>query len=372
MVARPAPSQRTVRHLVAPLLTTAAATPGANRYRKRFPALAHLWCLVFHVLWGSTSLRQTHAQLGASTRWWHRWGMDRWISFSQLARASTSRPAACVETLLTEAVAVAHRHPIADPLWHKLRRVVALDSTFLRLSAQLSPWSVHGGFAPGLRLQTSYDLARHLPVPLRLTTAVTNDHTALAETDLTPWQGWTLLCDLGYYGHRQFQRLRAAGVHFITRLNVQAVYTILAQQQVPLGPTPDGDVLLADYTVTLGSPRNRRGAVLPKLRIVISQNRSGVVHHFLTDRRDLTATEIVALYRKRWQIELFFRWLKHQLGGIRPLGHSRAAVWLTILLTIAVAVLLLVLEADRPACVSRISWLRATGHVLLLAILDDG
>jgi len=371
MVARPAPSHRHVRRLVTPLIAAAAATPGADRYRKRFTATAHLWVLLLHVLWGSASLRQTHARLTTSPRWWQQWGMPCWISFSQLARSSTSRPAACAETLVAEAVACAQRHPTADPLWHKLRRVVALDSTFLRLSGTLCPWSRHGKFAPGMRLQCALAVADHIPAPLRLSLANINDHTALAQADLTPWRGWTVLCDLGYYGHQQFQRLRAAGVSFVTRLHPQASYRITAQRPVPSGPTPDGDVLLADWLVTLGSPNNRRGAVLPKLRIVISQNRRGTIHRFLTDRTDLTATEIVRLYRQRWQIELFFRWLKRQLEASTPLGHSRTAVWLTILLTIAVAILLLALDPDRPASVSRSSWLRAIGELLLLALIDD-
>lgn len=370
MVARSAPGQRQIRRLVAPLIASAAATDGADRYRKRFTAKAPLWVVLFHGLWGSPSLRQTHARLAVSTRWWHRWAMSGPVSFSQLARSSTSRPSACVETLLAETIAVARRQPTSNPLWHKLRRVAALDSTFLRLSAELSPWSQHGRFTPGVRLQCALDLAAHLPHPFRLTVADTNDHTALWELDLAPWRGWTLLCDLGYYGHHQVARLRTHGVHVITRLHPQAHYVITAQHRVPIGPTPDGDVLLADATVTLGSPNNRRGTVLPGMRMVINRNPQGAVQRFVTDRHDLTATEVVQLYRKRWQIELFFRWLKHQLGVLHPLGQSRAAVWLTLLMAIIVVLLLTVREAARPASISRMSWAQSTASALLLAIPD--
>lgn len=370
MVARPTLSQRALRRRLDPLIATAAATPGADRYRKTFTATAHLWVLLLHVLWGSPSLRRTHARLTTSTRWWHRWGMDAWISFSQLARSSTSRPTACVETLLAETIAEVRRHPSPDPLWHKLRRVVVLDSTFLRLSAALSPWSQHGAAVPGMRAQIALALAGRIPRLVRLSGTETNDHAALAAADLAPWHGWTLLIDLGYYGHQQFARLRDAGVHVITRLHDQAAYTITAQHPVPLGVTPDGDEVLADYRVTLGSPNNRRGAVLRDMRVVISRNATGTVQQFLTDRHDLTATEVAQLYRKRWQIELFFRWLKRQLGAITPLGHSRTAVWLTILLVLIVAVLMLLLEPLRPPSVSRISWVEAVGHILILAIMD--
>lgn len=70
---------------------------------------------------------------------------------------------------------------------------------------------------------------------------------------------------------------------------------------------------------------------------------------------------LVQLYRYRWQIERFFRFLKHQLGLTQPLGTSRAAVWLSIVLAAIVAVLLALGERDRPRAISRIAWLRAFG-----------
>lgn len=365
-------SQRRIRRTLDPLVAQAAATPGADRYRKHFPAFAHLWVLLLHVLWGSPSLRITHARLTADVRWWQRWGMTSWISLSPLARSSSSRPSGCVEALLAAVVETARRQPVANPLWYKLRRVVVLDSTFVRLSATTSPWSVHGGAAPGTRLQTLLELGSQIPTPLRLTLADINDHTALSELELSPWQGWTLVVDRGYYGHQQFARLIAAGVHVIARFNEQASYRLIRQRQVPTGRTPDGDEILADWTIDLGSPNNRRGAVVPNLRLVTSRNARGVIHRFVTDRHDLTATEIVQLYRKRWQIELFFRWLKQQLGLIRPLGESREAVWLTILIVMVVALLVLLLEVDRPRSLSRVAWLHHIAMLLLSATIDDG
>lgn len=365
-------SHRRIRRTLAPLVAEAAATPDADRYRKRFPARAHLWILLLHVLWGSPSLRITHASLGASHRWWQRWGMPTWISFSQLARSSSSRPSDCLEHLLAAVVETVRSQPMPDPLWYKLRRVAVLDSTFLRLSAQLSPWSVHGGFAPGIRLQALLELGSQIPAQLRMTLADSNDHSALWELDLSPWRGWTLVLDRGYYGHQQFARLLVAGVHLLARFNEQAAYTILVHHAVPIGRTPDGDEILGDWTIQLGSPNNRRGTVLPRVRLVTSRTRRGVSYRVVTDRHDLTATEVVQLYRKRWQIELFFRWLKRQLGLIRPLGRSRAAVWMTILIVIIVALIALLLEIDRPNGVSRVAWMHHAVLALLVDTIEDG
>lgn len=371
MVASSAPSPRHIRRRLRPVVERAAATPGADRYRKRFPTLAHLWTLILHVLWGSPSLRRTHARLDVNPRWWQQWGMTCWISLSQLARSSTSRPSACVEAMLTEVMAAARRQQRADPLWDTLNTMAVLDSTFLRLSAKLSPWSVHGDHVAGVRVQTALELGSRIPTMLQMHLADINDVAALAALDLTEWHGWTMVFDRGYYAHQQFARLCAAGVHFIVRCNEQAVYQITAQHPVPAGTTPAGDTIVADATMTLGSSRNRKGKVLKGMRLVTSRNARGVEHRVITDRHDLTALEVVQLYRQRWQIELLFRWLKQQLGVIRPLGRSRAAVWLTILMVLIVALIALLLETIRPKRVSRIAWLDQFAQTLTLKPIDD-
>lgn len=123
--------------------------------------------------------------------------------------------------------------------------------------------------------------------------------------------------------------------------------------------TPQADVIVSDQTIALGSPNNRTGAVLENIRLVTTNNEKGEVRTVITDRYDLTAAEVVMLYRMRWQIELFFRWLKRQLGAIRAFGTSREAVWLTILLCAIVAVMAMLSEERRPKGVTRVSWLRA-------------
>ena len=230
----PAPSAgRHLRRRLAPAVRRAATTPGADRYRKHFPATAHLWLLVLHGLLGFPSLRQAHAALAIVPGLFARLGLTQGLSLSQLARSSTSRPAACFERLATSLIAQARHTVSPDPSWRLLRKVQIVDSTFITLSAQLSPWSQHGGHTPGVRVHTSFDPARQLPTSVWLSGAETNDHDALKGTDLTSYRGWTLVLDLGYYGHAQFGRLRAAGVSFLSRVHPQARYAVTAGRAVP-------------------------------------------------------------------------------------------------------------------------------------------
>ena len=354
MLSRPTLLSRRLRRLLTPAVQRAASVPGADRYRKHFPAAAHLWILLSHGVSASPSLRQTHAQLDLVEHGWAQVGLDQRVSLSQLARSTTSRPSACLEHLFTD---LADQVPLGD---HPVTETPVLlrDGTFLELSGKLSPWCRYGQHTPGIRLQLDYDLVATIPTALHLTLADTHDARTLAEQDLHPLAGWTLIIDLGYYGHRQFQRLRDHDVEFLCPLHQQARVEATTQHAVNDTPTEAGDTIVADETITLGSPNNRNGAVLPNLRLVTSQNATGETHHLVTSRHDLSAQDVVMLYRQRWQIELFFRWLKRHLGMLHPLGTSPEAVWATILLAAIVAILAVLLDDLRPASVSAIAWLR--------------
>jgi hypothetical protein len=363
---------RRLRRRLRPLVAQAAATPDADRYRKHVPAAAHLWSLRFPVLDGADRLRQTHSRLAAVPHVFRRLGLRRGISRSQLARSSTSRDPACFARLLTDRVALARPVAARDPAWRALAKVQAVDRTFRRLTAKLSPWSRAGGHVPGVRLHRGLDLAGLIPAALQLSLAKTHDAAAFDRRDLSPLAGWTLLIDLGDYGHARFARLREAGVAFVCPLQAQASSHVTAERPVSAPPTAAGDVVLADQEITLGSANNRKGAVLPTLRLVTSRNAAGVVRRFGTDRHDLTAAEVVTLSRQRWPIERFFRWLTYQLKATHLFGTSREAVWLTVLVCAIVAVLLLLIDAERPPGQSHVEWLRGVASALQTAVTDSG
>jgi hypothetical protein len=379
---------RRLRRIIQPLLVQAVSDPlhAADRYRKRFSATSHAWILILHIMRGGTSLRQSHAEFGADAHLRRRLGLSNWISLSQLARSSTSRPCACFQSLLTQLIEKTRTDPLISRVarlkakqqqdldWGVLQQVKAIDSTFLGLSAKLSPWSCVGKHPPGVRVQVELDLALKIPDTLYMSGTDLVDQNALRRLcedpqELERLRGWTLIMDLGYYAHRHFKSLLGAGVHFLGKVHPQASYVVSATQHVEQKKgwrdTRD-DQVLEDHTITLGSPNNRNGAVLQKMRLVISRNPQGKECRLVTSRHDLEAWEVVELYRKRWQIELFFRWVKRQLGAIQPLGYSRQAVWLTVLVGAIVALLWLLIESWQlqPPAMSRISWLRAVGTAL--------
>src|SRR5215210_1356841 len=380
MIPDSAPFGRRLFRQVQPLIEDATHEHKADRYRKKFRATSHIWLMAMHLATGSGSLRQTHTRFGAQPHLRRRLCLPEWISLSQLARSSTSRSPEALLSLITSLTAQLRDAPLfvsrcTDQEWKALNKVRAIDSTFLALSAKLSAWSVHGRHKAGARVQCSLDIASRIPQVLCLTTASTNDHTALWEQDLTgeEWEGWTLIVDLGYYGHKQFERLLCHGVDFLSKLHAQAAYRVVqrvaVRQKQGWTPTKDDEVL-SDEVIVLGSSNNRRGAVLEGVRLITSRNPHGEECRFITSRHDLAAWEVVELYRRRWDIELFFRWLKRQLGAVRPLGYTKEALWLTVLAAALVALLWLLLDILQPPPpgISRVAWLRAVADTLPTAI----
>lgn len=265
-------------------------------------------------------------------------------------------------------IAQLQTRPRADAQLHLLQQVHALDSTFLRLSPTRSVWTQPTATHPGAWLQLGLALACPRPSLLALTTNATNDVSDLAALDLAPYCGQTLLCDLGYYAHRQLERLRRAGVHFILRRKPQARVDVLAPlPSAPAGEAAGGQVL-ADELIRLGSPHNRAGTVLHGLRRVTWQASDGRVFKFVTDRFDLPAGQVAWLYRQRWTIACWFRFLKQTVGLIRPLGTSREAVWLTIVISLIVAVVLMVLAGLPPGQWPEQLWVRLLGLHLVGAM----
>ncbi len=365
MVAPPAtlPARR-LRRILSPTIEEAVENSSADRYRKSFPASAHIWMLLLHTIGANDPLRQSHAQQSSGTPLRRRLGMeDSFVSSSQLARSSTPRDPECFERLFSPPARKAKSRPArGGGLAALLEKTAALGSTFFPLSEKLSPWSRHKRHAPRVCLQTELGLSRTVPSGLRFTTVEVNDRRAMREWPLTDLRGRTLVFDLGYYAHAHFERLRKAGVGFPTRLHPQARYEALSENPSSVAQkTPEGDTVLSDETITLGSPNNRTGAVIENIRLVTSRTPKGKVFRLITSRHDLRAWEVVALYRKRWRIESFLRWMKRQLGALRAFGGSREAVWLTMLVAAIVALIAMLTEESRPKGTTRVSWLRALG-----------
>jgi len=367
----------------------AAAQCQAERYRKHFTAFAHACLLVFHGLSRRGSLRQSYAAFPTCRGLLEFSGLglpddpggERMnVSFSQFADSNTTRPADFLGLLVPSLIQRVYREGLACSAGLPSELHI-IDSTFLRLSMHLADWLPEQS---GVRVQFQYLPALDLPEHVWVTDSRTNDCQGLDQclldnpARLAELCGQTLIIDLGYYSHRRFQNLLHANVHLVTRLHPQAVYHVTAELPIQgsLFATPKGRIeVLRDQQITLGSPNNRHGAVLPDLRLITARvypthkaaqrGAKPLIYPILTDRWDLTAEELVQIYLYRWQIELFFRWLKSHVRLNHLLGYSHNAVLLSIWLAL-ITHLLTVLAAHHlgmkrrsPALLDLLPWILA-------------
>lgn len=379
-----------------PVVEASARACRAEHSRKHFTSYQQVCLLLFHGLAARRSLRQSYEQFAACPGLVAASGLgvagdpDRLgVSYSQVAASNGTRPAGMlagvVQHLIGRLRLAGVDRPGGDPL---LGSLVIQDSTFLRLSLRLAGWlpPLRRPSLSGVRAQVWLHPSLDLPEVVDLTAVTLNDHlswdrSVLGDpTRLAALAGRTLVIDLGYYRHTAFRDLVAAGVHVVTRRYPSTTVTVEADLPIQ-PPLPDLDggriAVVADRRVTLGTPATRTGVVLPGWRMVTADvtprlrtgHRSPTPRRYeiLTDRWDLDAAEVVQVYLWRWQIELFFRWLKHHLHLPRLLGYSENAVELSVWL--AILVHLLALLAARALGLPRRSPLllaRLTGALLHL------
>ncbi len=328
-----------------------------ERYRKHFHTRQHAGVLLFHGLTRSPSLRQSYQLIHSQRELLQACDLldesqHMRVSFSQLAASNHSRDAVFMQALGTHLL---HKLKPQSYQHKSIRRDIhLLDSTCIKVSPLLASWA--DGIS-NVRLQVQLRPAQDLPEQILLTNFRKNDCQGLDrlllqnEDNLAALAGQTLVVDLGYYSHKRFQCLRQAGVHFVTRRHHQAAIQVVEdcpiQHSLPEVSVSRIDVL-TDQRIVLGSPNNRAGAVLADMRMVTarvsSPGREPLCYEIITDRWDLTACEVIQYYLWRWEIELFFRWVKSHLCLEQLLGYSSNAVCLSIWLVIVVHLLTLLLS----------------------------
>lgn len=318
---------------------------GADWRRRRFFAWRHFcFLLAMHSL-GRRSLRGMYAWWEEGGRLEQQAGLGEKVSFSQIARSHTSRSSRCWEELFYELVSLVQERRGS----RKLGQVWALDSSFFRLSPLLSPWLPlrREGDVRGLKLHLLVSAGEQVPLRLELEPGWSHDLNGLrALLERLPAQpGSILLFDRGYRCYPLWDALSDRGVFFITRLTTAQVH-VTPLGSLPLSPEhPD---ILRDEVVHLGRRESRNRTRHP-LRWITLRTPHGQID-FVTNHLSPPASDIAQLYRFRWQVEVFFRYLKHDLNALHWLGHSLNAVRTTLLIALIMRLLafLLFLQTGLP------------------------
>lgn len=309
----------------------------ANKHSKGFGCWDQLVAMMYAQLSGVGSLRELAAGFNSQRAHHYHLGTSE-IRRSTLAEANAKRSSAVFEELASSLLAQAER---------TLRRegealLYLLDSTSITLKGRgFDTWTLDQRtcHTQGLKLHLLYAAHEETPVHCRFSAANINDVEEGRRLSLV--RDATYVFDKGYCDYNWWARIQDAGAWFVTRFKRNARLRVV--RQVPI-PFSDQATVLEDAIVGFDNPNpgggRRNTYVQPLRRIVI--HREDHAQPLVLATNDLTspAIAIARCYKDRWQIELFFKWIKQHLKIKRFLGRSENAVRLQILCALIAYVLL--------------------------------
>jgi hypothetical protein len=268
-----------------------------------------------------------------------------------LTDANASRPPALYADLAAHLMQRARRLYANDAMLpHLQQTVVAFDSTTFELCLSLFGWARVDSQRAAIKLHAALDLNGPIPSFLSLTDARTADVTLLERLPLEP--GAIYVIDRGYLDFARLWRVHQAGAFFVIRAK-RGMHFVRHRSQ----PVDTTTGLRSDHIGLLGHPASFGCFPTHLRRVRYCDAQTGVHYVYLTNLMQLPALTIADIYRSRWQIELFFRWIKQHLRLLRFYGYNRNAVETQIWIALSSYLLLAIVrkETGSPLCLHRIS-----------------
>lgn len=232
-----------------------------------------------------------------------------------------------------------HYSPYLQKMGKKFKNIGAVDASLIKLSLEAFNWASYREKTGAAKMTCVLDWVRGVPNQF-VFTAAGRVHDLKAATQLRFCAGWTYLFDRGYFSFDFLSALLEVGAHFVIRLKDGVDYRVVCRHAIPDLKMPAGvKEILKDWTVKLpGWDRD-----LP-LRLVVYRLTDKKVISVLTSRHDLSALSIVMLYKERWSIEKWWRWVKRLYKVKEPLGRNENALPLQIVAAFVTDLLLRVFK----------------------------
>lgn len=293
---------------------------GADRLVRKLTTKCHFIALLYGQLSGATSLREIVTGMAShETRLYHVGAAP--VKRSTMSDANSQRPWQVFSELFAQMLPQAHRG---------LRRATAeavrlIDSTSVQLSSLSEGWATFSADVFGAKAHIVYDPNADRPVYFAVTPANVNDITAAKAMPIEP--GATYVYDLGYYDYGWWAGLDDAGCRFVTRLKKNTPLSVVKENHAPKDSNIVSDRIGHLPARLANSRKNPLQVPVREITVIIE---SGKVLRIVTNDLDAPAQEIADLYKQRWQIELFFRWVKQTLRIKHFVGVSENAVRIQI------------------------------------------
>ncbi len=319
---------------------------GGDRRWRGFSCRDQFLCLAFAQLTFRESLRDIETCLRAvPTKLYHA-GFRGRVSRSTLADANREHDWRIYADFAQVLIARARALYAHDALAVELEQTAyALDSTTIDLCLSLFPWARFRRRKGAVKLHTLLDLRGNIPCFVRITHGKTHDVTVLDHLPVEP--GAFYIMDRGYIDFTRLHTLTIRAAFFVKRAKRNLDFTCRSRRRVDKTTG-----LRSDQTIVLAGMKSAESYPAPLRRVTFydTEQKRGFV--FLTNNFTLPALSIAQLYKCRWQVELFFKWIKQNLRIKAFYGTSpnavKTQVWIAISVYVLVAIVKRELRIDRP------------------------
>ena len=325
-------------HLPLSTFRRCVAAYGGEHKVKSFSCLEQFLCLAFAQLTYRESLRDIEACLRAQNDKLYHMGIRSRISRSTLADANEARDWRIHAAFAQRLITMARKLYIDEPFGVDLNETVyALDATTIDLCLSVFPWAPFRTTKAAVKLHTLLDLRGNIPAFIHISDGKMHEVNILDQ--LLPEAGAFYVMDRGYLDFKRLYRLHAAGSFFVTR----GKSNLKAQRRYSR-PVDRSTGLICDQTIVLTGFYSSQDFETPLRRIRFNDPKTGKRLVFLTNNFVLQALTITELYRCRWQVELFFKWIKQHLRIKQFYGTTENAVKTQIWTAVSTYVLVAIVK----------------------------
>jgi IS4 transposase len=309
-----------------------------NRRVRALSCMDQLLCMVFAQITGRSSLRETVSCLRALGPRCYHCGIRGRVARSTLAQANEKRDyRILMDTAMAMICAARIELPVDRDIAALKADAYALDSTTIDLCLKLFPWASFRRRKAGVKAHILLDLRVGIPVFMRVTHAKTHDLWALDQ--IVPQAGAFYVMDKGYIDFLRLHRVHCAGAFFITRARKDMDFGVRERLAIDAASG-----VRSDRLIRLRGPKSRKLYPDTLRLIVYVDPETGKRLKFLTNNLLLDAATIALLYRRRWRIELFFKWIKQHLHIKAFFGTTPNAVKTQLWAAVIVYVLVVKLK----------------------------
>lgn len=327
-----------MEHLPEKTLARCVERYRGNHKIQSFTCQDQFLCMAFAQLTFRESLRDIEACLRSQTEKLYHMGIRGQVSRNTLANANATRDWRIYADFAQRLIGIARKLYINEPFGVDLANTAyALDSTTIDLSLSLFPWAPFRTTKAAVKMHTLLDLRGNIPSFIHISDGKLHDVNILDQ--LIPEAGAFYVMDRGYIDFQRLYRFHQAGSFFVTRakrnMNAQRRYSHPTDRST--GVMFDQTLVLQGYQSAKDYPETFRG-----IRYKDPETAKRLL--FITNNTTLPALRICALYKARWQVELFFRWIKMHLRVKAFFGTSENAVKSQIWIAVSVYVLVAIIK----------------------------